>query len=127
MKILIDMNLSPLWCAALKNHAWEALHWSEVGDPRAPDREIVAWARANQFVVFTHDLDFGAMLAATQATGPSVIQVRAQDVSVAHLEQTIVTTLQRFQAELEAGALIIVDEAKARVRVLPLQPTPKSE
>ncbi|HEX8069503.1 MAG TPA: DUF5615 family PIN-like protein [Pyrinomonadaceae bacterium] len=122
MKFLVDMNLSPLWCDALKRNGWEAVHWSEVGNPRASDREIMAWAQAHDCVVFTHDLDFGAMLAATQAAGPSVIQIRAQDVSVTHLEAMMVATLRRFQAELEAGALIVLDEARARVRILPLTP-----
>jgi predicted nuclease of predicted toxin-antitoxin system len=78
------------------------------------------WARAHRCVVFTHDLDFGATLAATRAAGPSVIQVRAQDFSFTHLEAILVATLRRHEAELEAGALIVVDEARARVRVLPL-------
>ena len=122
MKILVDMNLSPLWCEALRNDGWEASHWSQIGDPRATDREIMDWAQAHQFIVFTHDLDFGAMLAATQATRPSVIQVRTQDVSVAHLEKMVVAVLRQFESVLEAGALIIIDEVKSRVRVLPLSP-----
>jgi len=40
----------------------------------------MAWARANGHVVFTHDLDFGTTLALTHAAGPSVIQVRGQNV-----------------------------------------------
>ncbi len=43
------------------------------------------WARPSGYVVFTHDLDFGALLAASHAGGPSVIQVRAQDVLPDHL------------------------------------------
>ena len=38
----------------------------------------MAWALANGYVVFTHDLDFGTMLALTHATGPSVLQVRGK-------------------------------------------------
>ncbi len=38
------------------------------------------WAKTNSHIVFTHDLDFGAILAATNAIAPSVIQVRTQDV-----------------------------------------------
>lgn len=78
------------------------------------------WARTNGFIVFTHDLDFGSILAATQAMRPSVIQIRTQDVSIAHLKEMVVALLQRFESVLEAGALITVDEAKSRVRVLPL-------
>ena len=37
------------------------------------------WARNNQHVVFTHDLDFGTMLALSHEAGPSVLQVRTED------------------------------------------------
>ena len=66
MKILIDMNLPPRWAKVFAGAGWEALHWSQVGAPTASDREIMAWARENGYIVFTHDLDFSALLAATQ-------------------------------------------------------------
>ena len=59
MKILIDMNLSPDWTAAFTVANIESVHWSTVGDPRAEDIEIIEYARANGYIVFTHDLDFG--------------------------------------------------------------------
>ena len=80
-KILIDMGLSPRWVPLFSERGWKSCHWSEVGDPRATDREIMEWARLHGYVVFTHDLDFGAILAVTSANGPSVIQVRSQKVS----------------------------------------------
>ena len=79
VKIIIDMNLAREWEALLQAAGWMAVHWSSVGDPRAPDHEIMDWARENGYVVFTHDLDFGTMLALTHMSGPSVLQVRAQD------------------------------------------------
>ena len=120
MKILIDMNLSPDWRPVLRHEGWEAVHWSEVGDPRAKDEAIMAWARERSYVVFTHDLDFGALLAATQATGPSVIQVRAQDVLPAHLGQMVVKAIKDYSVQLLSGAIVTVEEARGRVRLLPL-------
>lgn len=81
MKIVIDMNLSPQWVTVLHNHGLTAVHWSTIGNPSAPDTEIMEWALNNAHIVFTHDLDFGAILSATQANAPSVIQVRTQDVT----------------------------------------------
>ena len=72
----------------LDQHGWEAVHWSTVDDPRASDRTIMARALTNEYVVITHVLDFGALLAATSARGPSVIQVRAQGVTPDHLAKT---------------------------------------
>ena len=114
------MNISPDWISVLESHGWETVHWSEVGDIRATDSEIMSWAIANDFVVFTHDLDFGALLAVTQARSPSVIQIRAQDIMPTHVEAAVVAALHQFEALLEQGALISVDYLHARARVLPL-------
>ena len=77
------------------------------------------WARANDYVVFTHDLDFGTLLATTRAQGPSVIQVRAQDIMPHSLGARLVNLLRQYQPVLETGALITVDELRSRVRILP--------
>lgn len=121
LKLLIDMNLSPDWVTVLEKHGWQATHWSSVGDPRAPDREIMTWAQTNLYTVFTHDLDFGMLLAVTRAEGPSVIQVRAQDVTPTHLENLVVSVLKEYGSLLEIGALIVADESKSRARILPLR------
>ena len=78
MKLVIDMNLTPAWVRFLQQEGFEALHWSTTGEPKATDATIMEWARQAGHVVFTHDLDFSALLALTEATGPSVIQVRTQ-------------------------------------------------
>ena len=120
MKVLIDMNLSPRWTEVFERNGWHAVHWSSVGDHRATDRVIMDWARINEHVIFTHDLDFGALLAATHAEGPSVIQVRAQDVLPEAMEAVIVASIRQHGALIEEGALISVDESTSRARILPL-------
>jgi predicted nuclease of predicted toxin-antitoxin system len=105
----------------LEQAGWKTVHWSKVGNPRAVDSEIMAWAKQNGYVVFTHDLDFGTTLALTQAEGPSVIQVRTQDVTPTAISGLVVNALRQFQVELDKGALIVLDEAKTRARILPLK------
>lgn len=78
MKILLDMNLSPDLIDRFSAYNIEAEHWISVGQPTAKDSEIMKFARESGYIVFTHDLDFGAILAATQAEAPSVIQARTQ-------------------------------------------------
>lgn len=65
-------------------------------------------------------LDFGAILAVTQAGSPSVIQVRAQDVLPQYLEDIVVQSVRQYGNPLVDGALIVVDESSARARILPL-------
>ncbi len=120
IKILIDMNLSPGWVQLLQRAGWAAVHWSTVGDPRASDRTILEWANANGHVVFTHDLDFGTMLALTHRSGPSVLQVRGQDVLPDNVGHVVVDVIRRHASDLEAGALVVIDRSKSRVRILPI-------
>ena len=121
MKLLIDMNLSPKWVSVLKEAGFEVAHWSGIGRPDAPDYEILAYAKSNRYVVFTHDLDFGTILAATKADYPSVIQIRTQDVTPEYLRTLVVSALYQFEKHLEDGAIVTIDQKKLRVRILPLQ------
>jgi predicted nuclease of predicted toxin-antitoxin system len=120
IKVLVDVNLSPAWTKMLATKGIEAVHWTALGDPRAPDEELLRYAREHGYVVFTHDLDFGALLALTRARGPSVIQVRAQDVSPDAIGDLVARVLAEHAAALESGALLTVEPYAARVRVLPI-------
>jgi predicted nuclease of predicted toxin-antitoxin system len=121
MKILIDMNLTPQWVTVLAKYDIQAVHWSMVGDPRAPDRDIMEWAKINDYIIFTNDLDFGTILAATAANSPSVIQFRTQDLLPASLEKLVIDVLRKFANQLKLGALITIDVNRSKVRILPIE------
>ena len=114
------MNLSPNWISVLKKMGLEAMHWSRIGRLDAPDYEILEYAKSFGYVVFTHDLDFGAILAATKADSPSVIQVRTQDTTPEYLGPLVVSALRQFEQHLDDGAIITIDKNKLRARILPL-------
>ena len=115
------MNLSLRWVKVLGDSGIEAVHWSNVGALNAPDTEIMAYAKANDFVVLTHDLDFGAILAATHGDKPSVVQIRSDDVSAGAIANHLILALKQLATELELGALITIDPGRTRVSVLPLR------
>lgn len=121
MKLIVDMNLSPRWAGMLVDAGFEAAHWSSLGANNAPDSEIMAYARANDCVVLTNDLDFSAILAATHGDKPSVVQIRADDVSPDAIGKQVIFALRQMFSELEEGALLTVDPIRARLRVLPLR------
>ena len=121
MKIIIDMNLSPEWVSVLTQAGYQALHWTQVGNPKAKDSEIMAWAVNNGYIVFTHDLDFGTLLAITQAHSPSIIQVRIQNILPDQMGELILNALKQFESELMTGALVTINQAKAKATILPLK------
>ena len=95
------------------------MHRASVGPPAAADSQILAYAEANAHVIFTHDLDFGALLAALRTRGPSVLQVRTQDPLPQAIGDAVVSALETTRSHLEAGALVTVDRIRNRIRVLP--------
>jgi predicted nuclease of predicted toxin-antitoxin system len=92
-----------------------------VGSAAAPDSEILDYAAENGLTVFTHDLDFGNLLAHRSAQGPSVVQVRAQAVLPADVGETVVIARRMSEAQLETGALLTVDPDRNRIRLLPIR------
>jgi predicted nuclease of predicted toxin-antitoxin system len=121
VKLLIDMNLSPLWSEVLESAGFAAVHWSSVGDVRATDEELFRWARANNAVVFTHDLDFSRMLALTGEDGPSVVQLRTHDLLPRTVGDLVLSALRQHEELLSRGALVVIDADSARTRILPIR------
>jgi predicted nuclease of predicted toxin-antitoxin system len=121
VKLLVDMNLSPSWVERLARHGFEAVHWSTIGAATAPDDEILAWAREHHFVVITNDLDFSAILAAGAVDGPSVVQIRTQDLLSDDAVSIVARALEAHLEGIERGALLSIDEGGTRVRLLPLK------
>jgi len=79
------------------------------------------FARTRGYVVLTHDLDFGAILAATHGSKPSVVQIRSEDVSPDTIGKQVVAALQQTALDLELGALLTVNPGRIRLRILPLR------
>jgi predicted nuclease of predicted toxin-antitoxin system len=120
MKFIIDMNLSPKLVDLFEENGYTSLHWSFVGDPRATDYRILNWAKKNNHVVVTNDLDFGDILASTNAQCPSVIQIRTQDVTPNYILPILLQVFSEYKTHLVNGALVTVDEKRSRVRILPI-------
>lgn len=117
--LLLDMNMPVDWIEYLQAEGFTVRRWSSIGDPRADDEVIMKWANANQYIVITQDLDFGTLLALTHTSGPSVVQMRGSLVMPVSSGQFLINTLRNHEQELEQGALVVVDEYRVRVRVLP--------
>jgi predicted nuclease of predicted toxin-antitoxin system len=121
VKLLIDMKLSPRWIEWLKGAGHTAVHWASVGPNNEDDIAIMAYARDHDFVVVTQDLDFSAILAATLDLKPSVVQIRADNVSPDAIGDRVVSALAQLEPELLRGALATIDPGRTRLNILPLR------
>jgi predicted nuclease of predicted toxin-antitoxin system len=122
MKLLVDMNLSPDWAPLLNSRGWEAVHWSSLGKGNESDPELLAWARVNNHIVMTQDLDFSQILYATAASGPSVVLLRMDNEFDPAAKRHVCAALSQAEEALTKGALLTISSKRARLRRLPIDP-----
>jgi predicted nuclease of predicted toxin-antitoxin system len=122
MRFVVDMNLSPEWVGYLRQRGHDAVHWSDIGAANATDAELAAWAGTNDRIVLTSDLDFGAMLALSGLSNPSVVQIRAAATLPRHVGTWVVSAFEQGESDLLAGALLTVEPGQSRLRLLPIRP-----
>jgi predicted nuclease of predicted toxin-antitoxin system len=121
MRFLADVGVSVSTAEMLRQRGHEVLHLSEVSLHRLPDDEILVLARDESRVVLTLDLDFGDLLAAGAHRLPSVILFRLRDQTPRSVNPRLLALLSEREEDLVAGALVIVEDNRYRLRRLPIQ------
>jgi predicted nuclease of predicted toxin-antitoxin system len=120
VKFLVDECLSPDWAGLFRSLGHEAVHWREVGEHGDPDPKLIEWARKNDAIVFTKDMDFSKLLYLSRESLPSVLQLRKIDVLAGYTRMAVIEAVTRFSRQLEEGCLVSISSRGTRVRVLPL-------
>ncbi len=123
MKLLLDQGLPRSTVQHLARMGIAAEHVGDLNMARAADVDILDVARERQAVVVTLDADFYALLATSNATGPSVVRVRLEGLKGQQLAALLAQVLAVASAELEAGAVLSVTARRIRVRLLPIVPS----
>jgi len=121
LRFLADMGVADLTVTALRGLGHDVVHAREAGYLTLLDADILAHARSQKRIVLTFDLDFGDLLAAAGESLPSVVLVRTHNQRAESVTPRVVDVAGRFARELETGALIVVEDARVRLRRLPLR------
>jgi len=115
------MGVADVTVTALRELGHDVVHAREAGYRTSLDTEILAHARSQSRIVLTFDLDFGDLLAAAGESLPSVVLLRTHDQRAESVTPRVLDVATRFARELESGALIVVEDARVRLRRLPLR------
>ncbi|MGC9346621.1 MAG: DUF5615 family PIN-like protein [Anaerolineae bacterium] len=121
MKFLGDMGISPQSIAFLREQGVEAVHLHELGLGRLPDVDIVDKAQNEGYIILTHDLDFGELLALSRASVPTVVIFRLQNMRPRNVNRYLQILITEHQDALEKGAILTVSEGRIRIRELPIE------
>ena len=121
MRFLVDENLSRRLVTALAIAGHDVVHVADLGPEVCPGWDLLKAARARGRTIISSDTDFGTLLAEERASAPSMILMRRLSNRRAdELSALILANLDDVADALEQGAVIVIEETRIRVRLLPL-------
>jgi predicted nuclease of predicted toxin-antitoxin system len=120
MRFLADAGISPRTVEFLISLGHDAVHVRTIGLERSNDQALVDRAQAGGQVIVTFDLDFGDILALGVLDKPSTIILCLADERADSVNRHLSVVLSERLGDLESGALILVEDARYRVRKLPI-------
>lgn len=123
LEFLADMNISPITVEQLRQQGLNIIRVSEIMKSNSKDKEILAYARDNNKVLITQDLDFSMLLAVGGYTKPSVINLRLEKADPDYVTTRITEVVTGMEKELAEGVVVSVDETSVRYRNLPITAT----
>jgi predicted nuclease of predicted toxin-antitoxin system len=120
MRFLADMGVNLQVVGWLRQQGHDAKHLRDEGLQRSPNGEIFAKAVAEGRVILTFDLDFGEIAALTKGRKASVILFRLHNTRTSHVIARLAAVLADCAATLATGAVVVTEELRYRVRLLPI-------
>jgi predicted nuclease of predicted toxin-antitoxin system len=120
LRFLVDMPVARRVAEWLRAQGHDATHTAERGLQRATDADLFRVAAAEQRIVLTLDLDFGAIAARSRGVAVSVLLLRLADLRGPAVIARRAEVLPVAAPELLRGAVVTVEESRVRVRRLPI-------
>lgn len=119
-RLLLDQGCPRSTCTILNTEGWDVIHVGDLCMSRARDAEVLERAMAEGRVCVTLDADFHALLAVSGARGPSTVRIRIEGPDATALANLIRRAWPQIEAHLDRGAMITIDPASIRTRMLPI-------
>ena len=121
IRLLADVHISPKTVGDLQKQGYEIIRSSEVLPANAPDINILEFARTENWVVLTQDLDFSMLVALSRYSQPSLITLRLSSAKPDIVTQKLLDVLPQIEEALQEGSAITIQDESIRIRKLPVR------
>ena len=123
MRFLVDACVDIGVDRWLREQGHESIHLRDQGLQELPDGEIFSKADSENRVIVTIDLDFSEIISFSHGSIVSTITFRVRNTRGAFLVRRLEDVLPAVAGFLERGAIVIIEDARYRVRLIPIDAT----
>lgn len=117
LRFLLDMGMPRRLAIRLRELGYDAVHLGDLRLHWMADDQIFLKAGQEGRIVLTLDLDFGRLATILKAHRVGVVIVRLVNPLTARIIARVEAVLESCGPELSRGAIVVVEDARHRVRL----------
>jgi predicted nuclease of predicted toxin-antitoxin system len=121
LRFIADVHISPITVRALSRAGYDAVRVTEVLPATASDAEILEFARHDNRIVITQDLDFSALVALNGYDHPSLITLRLTSAQPDEVSSRLLAALVGMGSAFSKGVAVTISDKSVRIRQLPMK------